>query len=190
MIIIHPYKAGWKADFAAIREHLLGILDSEAPEIAHIGSTAVAGMGAKDVIDIQVGIADLRGETGSRLQSAGYEYLAGFHCDHVPAGESGSTDGWNKLFFRQRPGQRPCHIHVRRLGNPNHRYALLFRDSLRAHGGARLSLERIKQALALLHGNDTDAYYAVKDPACDLIWHAANEWALTSGWRVDVAGLY
>ena len=189
MITIHPHKSGWTGEFAAIRAHLLGVVGDEAAEVAHIGSTSIPGMGAKDVIDIQIGITDLRGETASRLQSAGYEYVAEYNCDHIPAGQSGSPDGWEKLFFRQRPGQRPCHIHVRSQGNPNHRYALLFRDYLRAHEGARLSVERIKQALALLHGHDADAYYAVKDPVYDLVWHAANEWAATSGWRVEVAGL-
>lgn len=189
MIVIHPHQASWRADFASIREHLRGVLGSEASEVSHIGSTAVAGMGAKDVIDIQVGVAHLRGEAGSKLRNAGYEYVAEYSRDHIPAGESGSTDGWNKLFFRQRPGQRPCHIHVRQLGNPNHRYALLFRDYLRHHDGARLSMERIKQALARLHPDDADAYYAVKDPVCDLIWHAANEWAVASGWRPEAAAL-
>jgi hypothetical protein len=34
----------------------------------------------------------------------------------------------------------------------------------------------IKRELAARHGGDMDAYYAIKDPVCDLIWEAAREW--------------
>jgi GrpB-like predicted nucleotidyltransferase (UPF0157 family) len=182
---MHPCDATWQAEFMAIRAHLSGVLGSEARQVSHIGSTSIPGLAAKDIIDIQVGVGGLSPAIASKLVLAGYEPVGDCSCDHMPAGQCGSTDGWRKLFFRQRPGDRPCHIHVRVQGSPNHRYALLFRDYLRAHDGARLILEKIKRELARLHGNDEQAYYAVKDPVCDLIWQVANEWAERSGWRID-----
>ena len=64
---------------------------------------------------------------------------------------------------------------------------LLFRHYLRAHAGPRLAIEAIKRELAQRHGHDAEAYYAVKDPAYDLVWHAANDWAAQTGWRPDAA---
>ena len=72
-------------------------------------------------------------------------------------------------------------------GSANHRYALLFRDYLRAHPAARDTVQAIKRELARRHGDDADAYYAIKDPVYDLIWLAANAWALASAWRLDAS---
>jgi GrpB-like predicted nucleotidyltransferase (UPF0157 family) len=187
MIVIHPYRAAWPAEFDTIRNELASLLGERARKIAHIGSTSVPGLAAKDVIDIQIGVDDLASDIVSRLSAAGYEFVAKHGSDHVPEGEEGLPDRWRKLYFRGRSGLRPCHIHVRVRNNPNHRYALLFRDYLRAHAGARMIIELIKRELARLHGNDADAYYAVKDPVYDLIWQAANEWAVYSGWHQDAA---
>ena len=40
-----------------------------------------------------------------------------------------------KRYFRERPGERRTHIHVRRAGSFNEQFALLFRDFLRTHPG-------------------------------------------------------
>ena len=66
---------------------------------------------------------------------------------------------------------------MREVGRANQRYALLFRDHLRADARAAAAYERVKVALARLHPDDADAYYAVKDPVCDLVIHAAERWA-------------
>ena len=187
MIVIHPYKTIWPTEFKAIQSDLSGALGKRARRIAHIGSTSVPGLAAKDVIDIQVGVDDLGSDIVSELSAAGYAFVANYGSDHVPEGDEGSPDRWRKLYFGGRPGLRPCHIHVRILNNPNHRYALLFRDYLRAHVRARMTIELIKRELARLHGNDADAYYAVKDPVYDLIWQAANDWAAHTGWHQDAA---
>jgi GrpB-like predicted nucleotidyltransferase (UPF0157 family) len=74
------------------------------------------------------------------------------------------------------------HIHIRKAGNPNQRYALLFRDYLRAHPNSARIVEIIKRQLAWEHPDDIDAYLAVKDPVYDLIWDLAQEWARNTGW--------
>ncbi|HEY3343189.1 MAG TPA: GrpB family protein, partial [Anaerolineae bacterium] len=71
---------------------------------------------------------------------------------------------------------------VRVLGSANQRYAVLFRDYLRAHPSTADAYARVKTALAHYHANDIDAYYAVKDPACDLIMGGAEDWAVTTQW--------
>ena len=187
MIVIHPYKASWPREFAQIRNHLASVVGARSKHIAHIGSTAVPGLAAKDIIDVQIGVDELTSDMVSILAAADYEFVAKHSSDHVPAGDVDSAERWTKLYFRGRPGLRPCHIHIRDRSNPNHRYALLFRDYLRAHSGARLTVELVKRQLARLHGDDVDAYYDLKDPVYDLVWHAANDWATHSGWRHEAA---
>lgn len=187
MISIHPYKTTWPAEFGTIRVHLASVLGSDAKRIAHIGSTSVPGLAAKDIIDIQVGVEELAPALTTVLTSAGYEFVAMHDCDHVPAGYDNTAQGWKKLYFHGRRGHRPCHIHLRDRKNPNHRYALLFRDYLRTHHAARKTIEQIKRELASLHPNDADAYYAVKDPVYDLVWQAADAWAAYTGWRQEDA---
>lgn len=41
----------------------------------------------------------------------------------------------------------------------------------------------LKCALADVALDDLDIYYAVKDPACDLIFAGAEHWAMRMGWR-------
>jgi GrpB-like predicted nucleotidyltransferase (UPF0157 family) len=103
-------------------------------------------------------------------------------ADHRPPGASGPDDDWRKLLFKPKAG-RPVNVHVRVEGRPNQRYALLFRDYLRAHPDAAAAYAALKRALAAL-GIDREVYADVKDPACDLIFVAAEDWAAASNWSV------
>jgi GrpB-like predicted nucleotidyltransferase (UPF0157 family) len=182
MIIIHDYKPSWLQEFETIRSSLLSALGPLALRVDHIGSTSVPGLGAKDVIDIQVTVTALTSEIRQALVEAGYEYWSAFTRDHVPLGENDDPALWAKLFFYQPEGARRTNIHVRVSGNPNQRYALLFRDYLRAHPNSARNVERIKRELAKRHAHDEDAYYAIKDPIYDLIWEAAQAWGDHTGW--------
>ena len=176
-IIIQDYNRAWASEFAAIQMALAQVLGPLALRIDHIGSTSVPGLGAKDVIDIQVTVRELTSEIRQRLVSAGYEYQEVHTHDHVPLGEDDDPSLWAKFVFCEPKGQRRANVHVRIAGNPNQRYALLFRDYLRSHPNSARSIELIKRELAKRHAEDLDAYYAIKDPVYDLIWDAALDWS-------------
>ena len=177
-IEIVPYDARWPAEFRRIGEPLREALGELALRIDHIGSTSVPGLAAKDIVDVQVTVATLNATALlAALAPLGYALRPDITGDHIPPGWHGSPDEWRKLYFRAPPEQRPTHLHVRQAGRANQRYALLFRDYLRANPVARAAYAQIKMALARLHPTDQDAYYAVKDPACDIIIVAAEDWA-------------
>jgi GrpB-like predicted nucleotidyltransferase (UPF0157 family) len=67
-------------------------------------------------------------------------------------------------------------------GRPYQRYALLFRDYLRAHPAAAATYAELKPRLAALN-IDIGLYADVKDPA-DIIMAAAEEWSALTGWSV------
>jgi len=182
MIIINNYNPAWPEEFEMLRLSLQEILGPLALRIDHIGSTSVPGLGAKDIIDIQVTVRALTPKVRQRLVEAGYDWVEAITRDHVPLGEENDPKLWKKLFFRQPEGQRRANIHIRVHGNPNQRYALLFRDYLRAHPNSVRTVELIKRELVKRHADDEDAYYDIKDPVYDLIWDAAQDWARQTGW--------
>ena len=182
-IVIDAYHPLWPQEFEAIRASLQKVLGELALRIDHIGSTSVPGLGAKDVIDIQITVQALTLEVRQRLVDAGYEYREANTHDHVPPGENDDPALWTKFCFVQPVGQRRANVHVRSAGNPNRRYPLLFRDYLCAHPNSARTVELIKRQLARYHADDVEAYYDIKDPVYDLIWDAAQEWAKTTGWQ-------
>ena len=179
VVIVEP-KASWPTEFEAISKSLKDALGPLALRVDHIGSTAVPGLPAKDRIDIQLTVAALdKGRLVPALASAGF-IDQDIGQDHRPPGASGPDANWRKLFFQAGSG-RPVNLHVRAEGMPNQRYALLFRDYLRADPEAAAAYARLKRALAAL-GIDPGVYADVKDPACDLIYIAAEAWAAKTGW--------
>lgn len=184
-IEIVPYTAAWFAEFREHGEKLRRSLGDLALRIDHIGSTSVAGLAAKDIVDIQVAVASLDPdeEIIARVADAGFRLIPGITEDHRPPGDEQAAGQWQKRFFRESGGCKRTHVHVRVDGAANQRYALLFRDYLRANRQAMLTYEQIKRTLARLHPDNADAYYDIKDPVCDLIMHAARIWAAAADWQ-------
>ena len=184
MIVIRDYDPAWPAEFEVIRASIRDALGSLALRVDHIGSTSVPGLGAKDVIDVQVTVADLSTDVRERLTAAGFVWRETLTHDHVPSGEDARPELWKKLVFVEPAGQRRANVHVRVDGFPNQRYALLFRDYLRAHPNSAKTIERIKREIARRHPDDLDAYYDIKDPVYDLVWDAALDWAEQTRWKL------
>ncbi len=175
-IEIVEYDPRWPDEFAALASELRTALGPLALAIDHIGSTSVPGLAAKNVIDVQVTVAALGDDVTHAMTCAGFAHRADVTADHVPAGADPAPALWAKQYFQNKPGALRAHIHVRVLGAPNQRYPLLFRDYLRAHPAAAAALAEIKRQLAARFPDDANAYYAIKDPVCDVIWNAARAW--------------
>lgn len=150
--------------------------------IDHIGSTAVPGLPAKDVVDIQITVAALDERVKSAMLSLGYAQPEGVWRDHRPPHFVGPETDWEKWFFCPPPGQRRTNTHVGVLGRANQRYALLCRDFLRAHPASAEAYAELKRRLAQ-HLADPQVYPEVKDPAVDLIYFAAEAWATATHWQ-------
>lgn len=187
MIQIVDYRPDWPAEFSRLAALLRAGLGSLALRIDHIGSTSVPGLPAKDVIDIQVTVADLTPGLAEAIARIGFVGYPGVNHDHVPPGHSAAGAAWGKLLFTEPAGDRRANVHVRRAGNPNQRYALLFRDYLIAHPAAASAYAELKRRLAAGLA-DPKAYPEVKDPAVDLIYLAAEAWAVASKWSPVEAG--
>jgi GrpB-like predicted nucleotidyltransferase (UPF0157 family) len=186
MISIVPYDAHWPEEFRAIAAQIRAALGDWALRIDHIGSTAVPGLAAKDKIDIQITIHDFTDIVAivAALGGLGYEQWRDIIMhDHRPPEATGPESDWEKSLVGSAPDARPVNIHIRAAGRPNQRYPLIFRDYLRAHPVATGAYAEIKRQLARYHPDDIEFYYDIKDPVCDVIIDAAEDWARATGWE-------
>jgi len=181
-VVIVDHRASWRGDFVRIAATLRAALGALASRIDHIGSTSVPDLCAKDVIDVQISVAALDARVVDALTTIGYTQVDWIVRDHRPPDGVGPDSDWEKLYFRPPPGQRRTHTHVRVLGRPNQRYALLFRDYLIAHPQTAAAYGELKRRLAASLANPAD-YPDVKDPAVDLIYLPAQRWAVETRWQ-------
>ena len=181
-MVADPAWARRAADLAA---QLVARLGPAALRVEHIGSTSIPAMSAKDLLDMQVSVADLDAAAASfagPLSDLGFEEHP-YRQDHVQAGSGDDPGRWVKRFFSRRAHRDgDVNLHVRLAGSPNERLALLFRDWFRAHPLAVPAYAQFKQMLAEAV-TDGGVYAEVKDPVVDLIIVTAEEWAATTGWR-------
>ena len=182
-IEIVDHRPAWWAEYSGIAQRLRDVSGANVVRIDHIGSTSVEGLAAKDVIDIQVTVKDLsNAEHVKAFESQGFRLKARINSDALVGLEETSPE-LRKQYFREPEGERRTHIHVRELGRLNQRYALLFRDYLRADPNVRRSYEIIKRRLSEIFRTDIDGYLSIKDPAMDIIYRGAEQWAHVHGWQ-------
>ncbi|MGN6687808.1 MAG: GrpB family protein [Actinomycetales bacterium] len=181
---IVAHRSDWRREFEEAREALLEVLAGLSVGIEHIGSTSVPGLPAKDVIDMQVCVPDEDALAGAVERLQGHGYPVRFPVeDHPAAGADPDPAQWHKAFTRETPGGRRCNIHIRVEGRENWRYALLFRDFLRAHPDMAAAYAAFKTKAAALVPDDVDVYADLKDPVCDLVYLPALSWAAATGWQ-------
>ncbi|MEG3636859.1 dephospho-CoA kinase [Micromonospora palythoicola] len=172
----------WPRQYARLADRIRHAIAPADLRIDHIGSTAMTGLAAKDVIDIQLSVpslADADGVLAERLADAGFPRLPGDWWDSPrPAG----GDRWAKRLHGNADPARPVHLHLRVTGSPGWRYALLMRDHLRADPDRRAAYLVFKRELAA-SAPDSGAYATAKDPWFDEEHLRAEEWAARTGWR-------
>ena len=135
---IVAYDSSWPEAFEAEANRLRHALGPLALRIDHNGSTAIPGLAAKAIIDIQVSVAALQplAAYGEPLGSLGYR--------HVPH----EDDAVCPFFHRPAVWPHTHHVHVVRVGGDEERRMLAFRDYLRDHAGVASRYQELKRNLA------------------------------------------
>jgi GrpB-like predicted nucleotidyltransferase (UPF0157 family) len=182
-IVITEPDAGWAAQFDKVSVTIQKILGGAALRVDHIGSTSVPGLAAKDILDIQATFA-----AESELDDA-VELLVAARWearqprrDHPVPGLATDDANWVKRLVVEPMYQRRVNLHLRVAGRANQRYALLFRDYLRAHPDTAAAYGEFKRRAAVLPFGSSGEYADLKDPVCDLIYLPAEHWAKRTGW--------
>jgi GrpB-like predicted nucleotidyltransferase (UPF0157 family) len=167
-----PYDLSWPGRYERWRDRLDEQLGATAPRIEHVGSTAVPGLLAKPVIDIQISVPDLNDESRyvTQVEQAGVQLR--------------SRDALHR-FFRPFAGQpRDVHVHVCQAGSDWEREHILFRDYLRSHVDARDAYAKVKQEAAQVWSDDRIAYTEAKTGVVLDQLDAAEIWAMANSWAV------
>ena len=183
--VVVDYTGDWPVRAASLIATLRDRLGARAERIEHIGSTAIPGMAAKDVLDLQATVTSLEDavrDFDGPLGSLGF-HRTPYERDHVPAGWPDDGREWVKRLWapREHPGG-DVNLHVRLDGSPNERLALLFRDWFRAHPEAVPAYAAFKRSLAVAVP-DIATYSNVKDPVVDLVITVAGTWATATRWQ-------
>lgn len=185
--VVTAAKPDWPAQAARLMTRLWAAAPQDILALDHVGSTAVPGLDAKDILDLQVGVRDMAAadRIADSLAEAGFPRWPGISPDKPKPSHPDPADWVKRLHGNADPG-RAVNVHVRAAGSPGWRFSLCFRDWLRADEAARADYLAEKRRVARLHGLDksTAGYAADKEG-----WFAGyaaprmEAWAVRTGWQ-------
>ena len=180
-------QADWPAQAVRLGSRIMAAAPDDVLAVDHIGSTAVPGLAAKDVIDLQVTVSDLSAadRIAPLLAAAGFPAVPGAGFD-TPKPTDPDPSQWQKRFHANADPGRAVNVHVRSAGSSGWHYALLFRDWLRDNPDAAAAYEDHKRALTeqFARTRGTHAYAEAKEPwFTDVAWPRMDGWAARTGWR-------
>ena len=171
----------WAHDAERLIGRIRRALGERALSVEHVGSTAVPGLVAKDVIDLQIGVRDLleadRPSFIDAMTAAGFPRSPGHWWDSGADGKE-----WPKRVHGNADPARVTHIHVREHGSDGWVWALRFRDWMRGDVAARESYDRFKRELSGRLTRTAD-YAAAKEPWFALAHADALSWSSRTGWQ-------
>lgn len=147
-VILVDYRTEWPAAFEAEARRIREKMGPLVVGVEHVGSTAVPGLVAKAIIDIQVSVPDVGDLDGFRrpLEELGYAYDPDDRFPTYP-------------FFRYpAAGPRLHHLHVAQVGSIEEIEHIEFRDRLRADPVIAHLYRDLKRELARRYFADRVSY--------------------------------
>lgn len=156
-VVVVPYTANWAAEFEKLKSVFQNYLKTLICNIEHVGSTAVPGLSAKPIIDIDIIISNKEkfDEIKSILRKLGYTYSGqmgipgreAFKRDDQLTPMDGSGYYWHEH-----------HLYVCVEDSDSLKNHLLLRDYLRANLNEAQDYGRLKIELAAKYPDDIDHY--------------------------------
>ena len=171
-IEICDYTPDWAREFRVKATGLRQALQNVAIRIDHIGSTAIVGLAAKPIVDIQISVVAL-------------EPMSAYLEPMRELGDIWRSDNLErtKRYFREAPQTKRTHIHIRKFGSWHEQFALLFRDYVRQHDDAQRRYALVKRQLAFEFRNDRQRYTEGKTAIIWELMQEASGWAAITGWE-------
>ena len=160
-VSVLPYDKAWKSEFEQIKCEISAALGSLIIGIEHVGSTAVAGMSAKQCIDIDVVIRDYSvfDDIVRHLEDIGY----------IHEGDLGIKER-EAFRYTAKEHLQKHHLYVcPQYSAELHRH-LTFRDFLKSNPQAVEKYSRVKETAAELFPDDIDGYIKYKTPCIEELY--------------------
>jgi len=147
-----PHNPDWSHQADEEARRILAGLNFPIIGIYHIGSTSVAGIKAKPILDFVIEVENLEDviQTVSEFEALGYKNKGEFG---IPG---------RQFFTRDTNGDRTHHLHVFQKGHPDIERHIVFRDFLRANLYAAREYEKLKKKLAKRFPKQSGNYTAAK----------------------------
>jgi GrpB-like predicted nucleotidyltransferase (UPF0157 family) len=135
-VVLADYDSGWPQLYRREADRIRAVLGDRVLLIEHVGSTAVPGLAAKPIIDIDLVVADSADEPAylPALEAAGYRLVI-------------REPDWYEHRALKGPDTN-INLHVFSVGCPEVERNLVFRDWLRTHDADRDHYARTKRELA------------------------------------------
>ncbi|MFO0704811.1 MAG: GrpB family protein [Candidatus Andersenbacteria bacterium] len=154
-----PHDPRWVRLFQKQKKILKDTFGDTILAIEHVGSTAIPGMPAKPIIDIDVGVRSMRDIVAMRkkFKALGYQ-----HRPFVPGVTKGELKK-QELFVVGSGAKRTHHIHIAIFGSNYWNNNILFRDYLRAHPARAKKYAALKCQLVKKFANDRNRYTKAKE---------------------------
>lgn len=148
---IAPYDPMWAVVFESERALIARSLGLPAERVEHIGSTAVAGLGAKPIVDVMVGVESLAAlpQYVESLLRLGFEHRG----ETVPG-----------VLYNRKEGPPRVNAHLCAFEGEFWSEKLVFRDYLRSHPKKAAAYEVLKQRILDEVGQEPMAYNSAKEP--------------------------
>lgn len=147
---LEPYQESWSNAYDAEVARLRDAVGDRVHRFEHIGSTAVAGMPAKPILDVAL-VDGSRPAAGlvPPLEACGYERRP----DNVAG----------RVFLAKGPPEnRTCYLSIAEVGSTFHEEKVAFRDALREDPACAERYASLKRRLAERYPEDRDRYTAAK----------------------------
>jgi GrpB-like predicted nucleotidyltransferase (UPF0157 family) len=153
-VSIVEYRPEWRKMFEDEKRIIQMALEGVSARIEHIGSTAVAGLAAKPIIDIMVGLEDfsIADHLVPKMEALGYEYIQKYEA----------VMPFRRFFIKEQTGIRTHQIHMVAVGSEFRERLILFRDYLRQNPSVAARYASLKRELAEREWNDVNEYADAK----------------------------
>jgi GrpB-like predicted nucleotidyltransferase (UPF0157 family) len=167
VVVIEAYNPAWPGGFETHRRRICEALGAVARRVDHVGSTAVTGLVAKPIVDIQVSVGDVEDETSylEPLVIAGYQLRV--------------REPGHRMF---RTPALDVHVHVCDGGSDWERRHLLLRDWLRRSADDRDAYADLKIRLQRQDWDTMNHYADAKSALIAEMTVRAEHWAMSTGW--------
>ena len=165
-VMLAEYDVSWPATFEREAERIRARLGASVLSLEHVGSTAVPGLVAKPVIDMQLTVASSAHERdyAPALESLGYTLVV-------------REPEWfeHRMFAQLEP---KANLHVFSQGCSEPERVRLFRDWLRASPADAELYATAKRQLAAAEWEGVQSYAEAKTDVVGQIMARAERWAL------------
>lgn len=154
-----PHNPKWEKLFEKEKQLLKKTFGDIILAVEHIGSTAIPGIPAKPIIDINIGVEslDVARNIKEKFEKLGYE-----HRPFVP-GKTKVDLKWQELYVKGPEAKRTHYVHVTVFGGSYWKNDLLFRDFLRKNPERAKQYAELKKQLAEKYADNRETYTKNKE---------------------------